>query len=266
MRKKHFLKNQKTPLLFAHRGYSARAPENTLRAFKLASDEGIPGLELDIHLLPGGELAVFHDDNLKRICGIDKNVEDCTLEELKSLDAGIWKGEEFRNEQIPLLGELFELLGTKVYYDIEIKSRSTKPGPLEETLRDLIFRRGLENHCLVSSFNPIRIRDFKKICPEIPTAIIYASDPEVPWFLRKGAGRLISSCDILKPEHSQTGRALARRKISGYQVFSWTVDDPVLAEELLRRGVDGLISNDPGPLKTIIENLEKSDRGFQGAL
>ena len=247
-----FFKQYPGPLLFAHRGYSSRMPENTLAAFSEAAREGVPGVELDIHLVEGGELVVFHDDNLKRICGVDKIIETCSLTQIRELDAGIWKGAQFKNEKIPLLTELFELLGTRVYCDIEIKSRSTKESPLEETLKNQIYKYGIQNHCIVSSFNPFRLKFFKKLCPEIPAAVIYCVDSEVPWFLRKGAGRYLAPTEILKPKHDLVNREkLRRQKNPSRLTLPWTVDDFNLAKELLECGVDGLISNDPGPLKKL---------------
>ena len=109
-----FLQDFSRPLLFAHRGYSAKAPENTIAAFKLAWESGIPGVELDVHLCKSGEMVVFHDDDLERITGTAGTVESTDLETLKSLDAG-------NGERIPLLSEVFEAAPEHAYFDIEMK-------------------------------------------------------------------------------------------------------------------------------------------------
>ncbi|MDR1894494.1 MAG: glycerophosphodiester phosphodiesterase [Spirochaetales bacterium] len=240
------------PLLFAHRGYSSRAPENTLAAFALARDQGIPGIELDVHLTTDRRLAVFHDDTLKRICGVDRAVEDCSSDELRELSAGEWMDGAFRNEKIPLLPEVFELLGRGMIYDIEIKSRDTRRNELEGLLEAQITAAGLEDRCLISSFNPFRLKFFNP-ASSVPRGLIYARSPEVPWVLRRGGGRFIAPCPVLKPNYTFINRSyvLWHKKLLGRRLIPWTVDDPGLAKTLLGLGVDGLISNDPGPLKPL---------------
>ena len=243
-------RGESLPLLFAHRGYSSIAPENTLAAFSEALVRKIPGIEFDIHLCKSGELVVTHDDNLKRVTGHDAAVEDCDWELIRKLDAGSWKDSRFKGERIPLLEDVFALCGDSVYYDIEIKTRSHSSTGIEKPLLELIRKHGLQKRCIVSSFNPIPIRDFKRIEAGIPTAIIYSTDKEVPWFLRRGQGRWIASADILKPDRKLVGpvSALWNRLPGKRPVLAWTVDDPADAALLLKRGVKGIISNDPGSL------------------
>ncbi len=248
------------PLLFAHRGYAKRAPENTLAAFAAARSASIPGVELDVHRARSGELVVVHDFNLKRITGEDLLVEECDIATLKSLDAGAWFGERFRGERLPLLSELFDALADTVYYDIEIKSRLREDDGLAQELVGLIRGRRLARRCLISSFNPYAIRAARRLAPEIPTAIIYSSDREVLPFLRHGEGRFISGCPILKPDFRKVtpmGMFLNQR-VLGYPVITWTVDEPETAERLLERGVAGLISNDPAPLLALTEGGSRS--------
>ena len=118
--------------LFGHRGYSALAPENTLSAFTVLLEHKIPGVELDVQLTRDGKVVVTHDENVKRVTGLDALVQDCSAAELRRLDAGAWFDESFRGEKIPLLDEVFELLGDGVYYDVELKwgqNRSCGPIP-----------------------------------------------------------------------------------------------------------------------------------------
>ena len=243
------------PLLFAHRGYSSRAPENTLAAFKAARDAGVPGIELDVHRCASGELVVIHDHNLKRLSGSDGVVEEQEWRSLKSLDVGSSFREEFKGEGIPLLEEVFEALGDSVYYDIEIKNEGDEVGPLERDLVDLIHSRGLESRALVSSFNPYTIRMVKAIDPQLPTAIIYSSDRSVPFPLRHGEGRFISHCDVLKPSKKKMKPwpLFINQMLMGYPVLTWTVDSPELASRILKFNFSGIISNDPGPMLELPE-------------
>lgn len=235
-------------LLFAHRGFSAIAPENTLAAFRAAAEHGIPGVELDVHLSRDGDLLVFHDDNLRRITGLDAPIEGCTTEQVRELDAGAWFAETFRGERVALLREVFELLGTRVYYDIELKWGSRRGGGLEERVLECIRAHGLRHRCLISSFNPFCIRRVHTLDPGQPTAHIYADHPEVPRLLRRGQARWAVPTPFIKPRHDQLGKASAAlyRRVLPSQVLAWTVDEPAEARRLLALGVRGIISNQPG--------------------
>ena len=138
-------------------------------------------------------------------------------------------------------------MGKNVYYDIEIKSRSASKTGIEDKLDALIRSNGLEERCIISSFNPMPLKFFKKISPNIPTAIIYCSNGELPWYLRLGEGRWIAGADILKPAHKKVNKLLTGfNRIAGSRpVLPWTVDEPEEAERLLKAGVSGVISNDP---------------------
>jgi glycerophosphoryl diester phosphodiesterase len=247
------------PLVFAHRGASTRAPENTRASFALAMEAGIPGIELDVHLSSDGELVVIHDHYTGRTApgslapsGSPEGyeVEKTAWKILRELDAGSWKAPRFASERFMLLEELFAWAGERVYYDIELKSRIKDDYGLEKALAGEISRSGLAKRCLVSSFNPFALKRFKRFAPQIPTGIIWSRTEELPFFLRRGEGRWIASADYLKPAHG-LAKPLSRLawKLSGGATFvPWTVDSPEEARRLLSLGAEGLISNDPGSL------------------
>ncbi len=238
------------PILFAHRGVSARAPENTRAAFELARLEGVPAVELDIHLCASGELVVTHDRSTKRVSGADHDIQTTPWDILRELDVGSWKGDAFRGERIPLLGDLFEEYRDALRFDIEIKSDSVTDAGLERALADLVASMGMTDRVAVSSFNPFALRRFKALAPAIPTALIYCDhDEQVPWFLRRGQGRLVAACDYMKPSKLLTGRATAlARALGGRPFVPWVVDDRQEALRLIALGCDGLVSNDPAAL------------------
>ncbi len=248
---KPFLENHKKPLLFGHRGYSALAPENTMEAFKLCVDQGIPGVELDVHLCKTGELVVIHDHDLKRLAGVEGLVEDLTFEELRRLDVGSHKNPKFKGARIPLLSELFESFGNKLYYDVELKVSGTKDTGIGKKTWETIKEYHLEEYCMVSSFNPFSIRYFNRSSKRaIPSAVIYCVSESVPKVLQKGAGRHLAKASVLKPIHKQvTAQTMERfRSSKGYPICTWTVDDLDTARRVLNLKVDGIISNDPGML------------------
>jgi len=235
------------PLLFGHRGCSKAAPENTFASFKKILENKIPGVELDVHLCKSGEIVVIHDLNLKRTTGKDALVAETNLDDIKKLDAGLWFDKSFKGEKIPTLDEVFKLMGTNVYYDIEIKHQNRQYGELEEKLVAKIREWGYEDRVIISSFNPIAVLGVRKADPELNTAVIYTNWKELPWYLRNGGGKYICKPNILKPTRYKINpfTIFLNKKIEGYTVVTWTEDDPEKAEKYINMGVDGIVTNVP---------------------
>lgn len=249
------------PLLFAHRGISAVAPENTMASFKLAREKGVPGIELDIHLTADGFVPVFHDHDTGRVGGAGDippgpgakgkglSLEKSGWAELHAVDIGSWKGPQYKAERMILLSELFEEFGADFYYDIELKSTISADYGLEaaavKIIREADGGRGLAERILISSFNPISLARIKGLMPELPTAIIWCKDEGLPFYLRHGEGRWIGRVDYLKPEYRKVNplSSFRWRKVGGYEVVPWTVDEPELARKLIGAGCSGVISN-----------------------
>ena len=237
-------------LLFGHRGYSALAPENTLAAFQALIDHGIPGAELDVQLSQDGVPVVIHDFSLARIAGLQVRVSDTPLAAIRELDAGQWRGQEFRGQKVPLLEEVFDAFGGRLYFDVELKWDSRINNGLERKVVELIRRHGLEDRCLLSSFNPCCLLRARRLAPRMPLAHIWSNTPELPHLLRYGVAALFLPGPLAKPQ----GRSIrawnaALFRLLGSSLLAWTVDDPQEARRLLGLGVRGLISNDPGKLK-----------------
>lgn len=261
-----FLEQNKLPLLFGHRGASSIAPENTLASFSKAVQLGCPGIELDVHLTKDEQLVVIHDSSLKRTARIKQDscfietenliVENLTLEELSTYDIGVWFAPEFEGEKIQTLDQILEFLPQTMYVDIELKSSSIYCKPLAKKTAEVLSSRSSKNF-IVSSFNPISLFFFKKYS-SLPTALIYAFNKEVPFYLRRGQGRFLCNPDILKPTwfdykvpfEKKTDEKTLQKKLSsikklGRPALFWTVDDPNIAQLLLNKGAYGIITNKP---------------------
>lgn len=245
------------PLLFGHRGCSSIAPENTLAAFQKILDHGVPGVELDVQLCKSGELVVMHDSNLKRTTGMDAPVTETDYATISGLDAGSWKGEEYAGERIPLLDEVIDLLGDRVYYDVEIKHRDRDSHEIEHKVVEVIRRRGMKDRCLVSSFNPYSIRTIRRADPEIKTALIYTKHPKFPTWLNRGAGRFLCKPHMLKPNRHRLNRWMVfwKHRLLGFPLITWTEDDPELVRRYLGMGLQGIITNEPEKMLPIVQEM-----------
>lgn len=243
------LPDRERPLIFAHRGCSSLAPENTMSSFRKAREEGAPGIELDIHVCKSSELVVAHDDTFQRTAGDSRAIEDLDWDEIRAVDVGSFFDASFKDERPPLLGDVLEEFCPGMYIDIELKTRKVKNDPLPALLAEKLTRFGdrVLKSVTVSSFNPFSLASFKKLCPQIPTAIIWSAGSEVPPVLRYGFGRILSHCDYVKPVHRQVN-PFSRFRLSvleGRPIVPWTIDDPALAEKMLKTGCTGIITNRP---------------------
>lgn len=272
MKSKFF--EQQGPILFAHRGASSIAPENTLSSFQKALEEGSRGIELDVHLTKDNHLAVIHDSSLRRTCRLlntitgtydaapNLRIEDLTMEEVRRFDAGVWFSDEFEGQRICTLEEVLDICSDDIFVDIEMKSSSFFCKPLALKTAQILESRN-KGQYMVSSFNPASIMYFKRYST-IPTGLIYAFTNDVPFYLRRGQGILLCNPDILKPAwqdykvpFSKNGTAMClERKVTDIKkesrpVSCWTVDDPALSQFLVNAGAWGIITNKPQVLKDL---------------
>jgi glycerophosphoryl diester phosphodiesterase len=220
-----------------------------MASFNKARETGTPGIELDIHLCASGELVVAHDDTFQRTAGDGRRIAELSLKEIKTIDVGSFFSPDFRRERVPLLEDVMEAFCPNMYIDIELKTRKTKNDPLPGRLAETLKRfgdRALKS-VTVSSFNPFSILVFKRLCPHVPTAIIWSADTEVPPILRYGFGRFLSRCNYLKPVYRQVN-SFSRFCLDGIErrpLIPWTIDDRALAERMLKIGCIGIITNRP---------------------
>ena len=152
--------NENNIFVAAHRGWSEKYPENTMLAFRKAAELGVDQIEMDIRVTKDGELVVFHDASVGRTTNGTGLVCEHTLEELRALDAGIKKGEEFAGEKIPTFLEFLEFAKSlpEMTIDFELKEYN-QDGPLNEYYAELCDRTlalideyGLTDRCVINSF------------------------------------------------------------------------------------------------------------------
>jgi glycerophosphoryl diester phosphodiesterase len=230
-------------LNFAHRGFSARYPENTLLAFRQAIAAGCDGIELDVHLSRDGIPVIIHDEDTLRTTGVQGQVGELSYSDLRRLDAG-------QGEPVPSLEEYLALVAAlPVITNIELKNDRVHYAGLEEKVLDSVRRRKLERRILFSSFNHDSVIKCKALAPDIPCGFLIEEAVEDP-----GAYLRRHGVDYFHPDHrlldGPFGEAAFREKLA---LHVWTVDDRDGLNELLRRQVRGIITNNPLFLNEIME-------------
>lgn len=247
------------PLVIAHRGASAYAPENTLAAVDKADELGIRWVENDVQRTRDGELVVLHDDNLRRTTDVEEvfpdrapwMVKDFTAQEIARLDAGSWFGAQYAGARVPTLKQYVD----RVEHNhqkllLEVKNPGLYPGIEQETLKVLanegwLDRPHVAGRLIVQSFSADSIRTVHELAPAVKTGFLgtppvaelpaYAqfTDQINPWYGSLSVSYVAAVQSFTGPH----GRPM--------EVYTWTVDDADTARRVAAYDVDGIISNRP---------------------
>jgi len=232
------------PVIFAHRGASAHAPENTLPAFQLALDHGANAIELDAKLSADGEVVVFHDPTLKRTTNGSGRLAATTFADLRALDAGSFYSPAFRGTQIPSLQEVFECLGNQTLINVELTNYTTPRDNLVEKVCELVRKYRLENRILFSSFFASNLRKAARRLPEVPRGLLALGGWMGVW--ARSFAFAFGDYAALHPQWKDAGpRTVGRVHRLRRRIYVWTAnhaDDIVRLKEL---GVDGIFTDDP---------------------
>ncbi len=238
------------PLLFAHRGSTLLAPENTQAAFDLALHYQSDVLEIDVRLSRDGYVMVTHDETLDRTTDGKGAVIKLPMHELKKLDAGYrfidLTGKRYRDIGLKLLSlqELFDLY-PGVGVNIDIKDKSVKAA---EAVADCIKQYAADRWINVGSFHETVIRRFRQIAPEVSTA---ASRNEVAGLYFKSTLPLDPVYRYLQipvrywgiPLHGQ--RFISKVQKAQLKVVYWTINDAKRMHVLLKKGANGVVTDRP---------------------
>ena len=243
------------PVIFAHRGASAHAPENTLAAFELALEQNADAIELDVKLSADGQVIVIHDPTVDRTTGSHARVKDLSLRELRALDAGTFFSEKFQGEKIPTLEEVFEAVGKRTFINVELTNYNTPRDQLVETVCNLIKKCGLQERVMFSSFFASNLSKARAYLPEVPRGLLAFGGPLGAWARSFGFAfgndqALHPYLKDVTPQQVQRVHRLKRR------VHVWTVNAGEDMRRLFHWGVDGIFTDDP-PLAVQVRSESK---------
>lgn len=240
------------PLIIGHRGASARAPENTMAAFRLAIEQGADGVEFDVRLTRDGVPVVIHDGDLKRTGGCKDRVSDLSLAQLKKVDVGSWfKRASFPQERVPTLEEVFQLFeSTNHVLYLEMKSNPNERAVLARTCCEFLRNSSLKSRVIVECFDLLGIESVKNIAEDVKTAALF--EPKIRHLsVFRINGRIIKQAlaveadEIALHHRLATSRTIQAARNSNLKVVVWTVDKPKWIHKTLSNQVTALITNDP---------------------
>ncbi|MFJ7333916.1 glycerophosphodiester phosphodiesterase [Streptomyces sp. NPDC101110] len=262
----HAAEGGAAPLVIAHRGASAYAPENTLAAVDRAAELGIRWVENDVQRTRDGELVVIHDDNLRRTTDAEEvfpgrapwKVKDFTAAEIARLDAGSWFGPSYAGARVPTLEQFVRRLDRhRQKLLLEIKNPKLYPGIERQTLKVLsnegwLDRSHRARRLIVQSFSANSVRTVHQLKPGVKTALL--GTPPVSDLLTYAqfADQINPSHSSLSPAYVSSVRAFDGPHGKPMEVFAWTVDDARTARRVARYGVDGIITNRPDVVRKAV--------------
>ena len=237
------------PLVWAHRGASGYAPENTLAAFQKAVDLGADGVELDIQLTKDDQIVVIHDETIDRTSDGKGWVKDYTLEELRAFNYNRTKP-EYEHADIPTMREVFELLKpTGLFINIEIKTGVVFYEKIEEKILALTKEMGMEDRVCYSSFNHYTVTRIHELKPDAEVGFLYADGPiNMPSYgVKHGVNALHPALYNL-----QYDGFVKECKEKGLKLNVWTVNERPYMEMCCQYGVDAIITNYPDIAKEVV--------------
>ncbi|MEZ5428855.1 MAG: glycerophosphodiester phosphodiesterase family protein [Pyrinomonadaceae bacterium] len=264
-------KDVNKPLIIAHRGASALAPENTLAAFQKAIDDGAEGIEFDVRLAGDGVPVVFHDPTLGRLGNMAGKVSSYSSADLQRIDVGSWFNLEnpekadsrFSRETIPTLEKLFDFLkGYRGLIYVEMKCRSEEIPTLVRAVGELIGKTDLLPQVIVKSFKLEAVALTKESFPEVYTASLFA--PKILNVLHKRK-HLLNKAEECRADEISLHYSLATRKLvrrarqRGLPTTIWTADNPRWVKRAFNLDINAIITNNPARL--LAERRDFSSNG-----
>ncbi len=219
----------------AHRGHARVAPENTLSAIRKAIDGGADYAEVDVHQTADGVIVLLHDRDLKRVAGVSRRLDELSYDEVRKLDVGSWFDPAFAGERVPTLAEVHDLCRGQVRLNIEMKFFGPDRRLAPEVAR-LVGERDFESDCLVTAFDYDALQEARRHNPRLRIGLTVAH-------ALGNVSRLEVDALSVRADHLSDDLLRAAQR-HGREVHVWTVNDARQMTELMKRGVDNVITGD----------------------
>lgn len=244
------------PYVIAHRGISAKSPENTLASFGLAvKTPGIDMIELDVRLSRDEEVIVLHDRTLQRTSTGNGAARNYTYEEIHAFDAGSWFHPSFAAERIPTLRSVLELMQGKRWVNIELKSgflHREPSGLIETKVLKIVHDCRMDGHVMFSSFDHGLITNLKKMSPKSCTGVLYNLYRDFGRLPSKLAQRANAAVFVCAKQELRK-KMIRDAHDHGIAVYVYTLNSLEDVRKMLELGVDGVLSDNADDIVTIVK-------------
>lgn len=256
------------PVVIAHRGDSKHYPENTLEAFLSAVHMGVDVIETDVHLTKDGKLVVWHDEDLARNTDGSGIIEDHTLAEVKSLDAGYQYSANgkntypFRGKGVHMitLDEALDACPTQ-RFNVDLKSKNIA---IADACIDVVRRHNAEGRVLCASFHLANLKRVRRFCPDILTSVTTAE--VLALLVRQKLGLLPKELHRDRtlvfqiPTHQWGIEIVSPSFIDDFHhlgavIQVWTINDQEKMRRLFGMGVDAIMTDDPTTVIRVAEEM-----------
>jgi glycerophosphoryl diester phosphodiesterase len=228
--------------IIAHRGASMDAPENTLAAIEEAIRQRADWVEIDVQETREGGIVVIHDRDLMKVAGVPMNVRDATFAELRSVDIGSWFDARFSGERVATLAEVLELCRGRVKFIVELKYYGGEER-FEERVVEIIESHNMQADIALMSLNYKGVETLKSLRPDwnvgLLSSVVLGDLAQLDVDFLAVNGRLATR-GFIKSAHDRH-----------HKVLVWTINDPVEISAMMSKGVDGIITDRPGLVKSI---------------
>jgi glycerophosphoryl diester phosphodiesterase len=212
---------------------------------KKAIELGAEMSELDVQETADGKLIILHDRSLKRTTGIDKNIWETNYSELKGLDVGSWFSDEYKNEPIPTLQEIIDLIKGKMKLNIELKTNGHEKKLAERTLK-LVEDNNFLDQVIFTSFKFAEIDKVRELNRKAKVGYLFSKIPEEVDVFN-------ADIDLLSVHYKTVDiEFMKKAKDAGKEVAVWTVNKPEDMKRMIALGVDAIITNYPDVLQKIL--------------
>ena len=235
--------------IVAHRGFSARAPENTLAAFELGWKNQADACELDVYLTADGKTIVIHDKDTKRTTGVKMDVATAKQADLMALNAGSWKGKEWANEKLPTLEQALATMPKgKQRFFIEIKCGAEIVPELKRILEPMKGRAG---QLAIIAFNRDAAAESKKAMPWIKVYRLASGKTkerkatDLTQLIADTKADKLDGLDLGTSDFPWDEAMVKQVRDAGFGLYVWTVNKPADAQRFAKLGVDGITTDDP---------------------
>ncbi|MDP1560472.1 MAG: glycerophosphodiester phosphodiesterase family protein [Pirellulaceae bacterium] len=244
----------KQPMIVAHRGASADAPENTLPAFQLGWDQNADAIEGDFFLTLDKQIVALHDSSTERTSGTAWDVRKKTAAELRTLEVGRWKHHDFVNVRIPTLAEVVQTIpvGKKLFLEVKDSPRFVPVLKQQLTSEPALASLSLEQLVIIA-FDAEVIAASKRELPEVKAFWLtgFKADAQTGK-ISPSLAEILSTLQTINADGLDCQAAdhidhsyVDQIRAAGYQFHVWTIDDPAIAKRFAEFGVDSITTNVP---------------------